>query len=112
MLLESAIDFGAGIAMFGRVEVADRPDVTTTIIENPDGTHDHLIETLPARSGQVSAGSLLSHRIGRASLGIGARASVSFLPEALRGTYREPRAYGFALFASLRPAPAPASHAH
>jgi hypothetical protein len=111
-LLESSAALGARHAVFARAEVADRPDVTTTIIENPDGTHDHLLQTLDARAAQLSAGYVLRQRLGRVALGVGGRASVSFVPEALRGTYREPRAWGFAVFASIRPVAGGAGPTH
>ncbi|MGH7552159.1 MAG: hypothetical protein ACREMQ_03935 [Longimicrobiales bacterium] len=111
-LLESALRLGERYTFFGRAEAADRPDDRITIIDLPNGAHEHIVETRRASVAQVSGGLLLGQPIGSATVGVGARASLSFVPEAFVGYYLERRATGFAVFGWVRPRASKISHQH
>jgi hypothetical protein len=112
LLLESSITAGARHAFFGRAEIADRAEARVTIIEHPDGTHEHLIDANRLRVAQLSAGYRISHVVGGAALGLGIRGGMSFLPAPLGPVYHARRPLGFAVYASLRPAHPAAPHIH
>jgi hypothetical protein len=110
-LLESAFSRGETHTWFGRVEVADRVLTSITIIEHPDGSHEHLVDSRRLRVAQLAAGYLLGHRIRTASVGVGVRGAISFLPAELRAGEGPRRPASFAVYASVRPA-IPAAHHH
>lgn len=110
-LLESSLSRGETHTWFGRVEAADRLETRITIIEHPDGSHEHLVDSRRLPVAQLAAGYLRGHRIRAASLGVGVRGSISFLPAGLRASYHACRPVSFAVYASVRPA-SPAVHHH
>lgn len=109
-LLESSLSRGETHTWFGRIEAADRVETKITIIEHPDGSHEHLVDSRRRQVAQLAAGYLLGRRIRAASVGVGVRGSISFLPAELRveGAHRP---LSFAVYASLRPASS-AQHHH
>jgi hypothetical protein len=112
MLLESAINVRDRWTWFGRGEVAHRVDARHTIIEFPDGTHDHLIDPRRATVAQATIGSVIELRFGPLLGGIGGRVSISRIPDPLAAVYGAHHPASFAIFASLRPVPRPAAHTH
>lgn len=110
-LLESSLSRGEAHTWFGRVEAADRVDSRVTIIEHPDGSHEHLVDARRLQVAQLAAGYLRGHRVRAASVGLGVRGSISFVPGGLRANYDARRPLSFAVYASLRPA-LPAEHDH
>lgn len=106
LLLESALTFAGQWTIFGRGEVAHRDDARHTIVEYPDGSHDHLVDARRATVAQLSAGFVVERRIGAFSVGAGGRAAVGRLPDSIAPIYGEQHPVGFALFAHIRPAPA------
>jgi hypothetical protein len=104
VLLESSFSRGEAHTWFGRIEAADRVDAEITIIDHPDGSHEHLVDARRVQVAQLAAGYLLGHRVRAGSLGAGVRGSVSFLPTALRSGDGVRRPLSFAVYASLRPA--------
>jgi hypothetical protein len=112
VLLESTFSPSERHTLFARAEAADRVLASITIIEAPDGSHEHIIHGFGSRVAQLSAGYMLSARLGRASAGIGARGSVSILSDELEPVYQRKRALGGAIYISLRPATAPVGAAH
>jgi hypothetical protein len=111
-LVESAIRLGERYTFFGRAEAAGRPDDRSTIIDLPNGEHEHIVDPGRTRVAQLSAGVLLGQPIGGATVGVGARGSLSFMPEAFVGYYLERRATGFAVFGWVRPRASNISHQH
>ncbi len=111
VLLESSLSRGEAHTWFGRIEAADRVETKVTVIEHPDGSHEHLVDSRRRQVAQLAAGYLRGHRIRAASVGVGLRGSISFLPAELRANYGERRPVSFAVFASVRPA-SPAEHHH
>jgi hypothetical protein len=111
LLVESVLPLGRLHSIFARVEAAHRLDEKVTIIVQPDSSHAHFSEFTRHRAAQISAGYLLSHTSRIAEIGIGARASVSFIPDALVRLYEERRPWGFAIFARVEP-PLPGLHPH
>lgn len=111
VLLESSLSRGETHTWFGRVEAADRVETEITIIEHPDGSHEHRIDSTRRQVAQLAAGYLLGHRVGAAAVGVGFRGSVSFLPADLRADDGVRRPLSFAVYASVRPA-ASAGHHH
>lgn len=112
LLLESSLSRGETHAWFGRLEAADRLVSKVTVIAHPDGSHDHRIDSRRTRVAQLAAGYLLGRRLRGASVGVGARGSISLLPAELRADYRVRRPVGFAVYASLRPALPATDHHH
>ena len=115
VLVESVVLLGSGQTMFARVEGFDRIDRSFTIIETPDGGHEHIIHTDRHRVAQVSAGYARTRTIGAVQAGLGARGSVSFLPEGLVQRYEKQHPLGLMLFLSVFPVAAahgPGSHPH
>jgi len=112
VLLESAFRFGDGWTLFGRSEVAHRVDARHTIIEFPDGTHDHLIDARRATVAQLSVGALVELRLGAVRAGVGGRASISSLPDPVAAVYGGHHPVSFALFASVRPSVAGPAESH
>ena len=110
-LLESALSRGETHTWFGRIEAADRLKTTITIIEHPDGSHDHVVDSRRLQVAQVAAGYLRGHRIRAAAVGAGVRGSISFVPAGLRAGDGVRRPLSFAVYASVRPA-ASAEHHH
>ena len=103
VLLESALMIGERHTFFARAEAADRVQTRLTVVDGPDGEHDHTIDTFGNRVGQLSGGYMLSARLGRALVGIGARGSISFLSADLEAVYQQPRPLGGAVYISVRP---------
>jgi hypothetical protein len=89
---------------FARAEAAERADADVTIIEHEDGTHDHIIDARRLGVGEISAGYLVTQRIGRGLAGLGIRASLGFVPDFQVPVYRTARPLGFTVYANLRPA--------
>lgn len=111
VLLESSLSRGETHTWFGRIEAADRVDSEITIIEHPDGSHEHIVDSRRLQVAQLAAGYLRGRRVRAASIGVGVRGSVSFIPAALRPDDGTSRPVSFAVYASLRPALA-AEHHH
>jgi hypothetical protein len=103
VLLESALTIGERHTFFARAEAADRVQTRLTVIDGADGSHDHTIDAFGNRVGQLSGGYVLSARLGRALVGIGARGSISFLSDDLEPVYQQPRPLGGAVYISVRP---------
>ncbi|HEX2091892.1 MAG TPA: hypothetical protein VHG28_05785 [Longimicrobiaceae bacterium] len=103
-LLESSLSRGDTHTWFGRIEAADRVETRITIIEQPDGSHEHRVDSRRLQVAQVAAGYLLGRRIRAASVGAGVRGSISFLPAELRAGDRVRRPVSFAVYGSVRPA--------
>ncbi|HEU0076996.1 MAG TPA: hypothetical protein VFQ76_05060 [Longimicrobiaceae bacterium] len=82
-----------------------------TIIEQPDGSHEHLVDSRRLPVAQVAAGYLRGRRIRAASVGVGVRGSINFLPAELRASDGIRRPLSFAVYASVRPASS-AEHHH
>ena len=106
-LMEGALSLRGVQTFFARAEHAGRNDVRVTIVEHPDGTHEHLTDVSPMHVAQLSGGYALSRRLGPMAVALGARGSVSFLPAVLLPTYEKRRPLGFAVFLAVLPAPAP-----
>lgn len=111
VLLESSFSRGEAHTWFGRIEAADRVDTKVTIIEHPDGSHEHIADSRRLRVAQVAAGYLLGRRVRAAAVGVGVRGSISFVPGGLRANHGARRPASFAVYASVRPA-SPAAHHH
>jgi hypothetical protein len=111
VLLESSVSRSRTHSWFARIEAADRVDSRLTIIENPDGSHEHLVDYSRLRVAQIGAGYLLSRSLRAAAVGIGARASFSFIPTRLEPIYQSRRPTSLSVYASLRPGAA-AAHDH
>lgn len=109
LLLESALTFAGHWTIFGRGEITHRDDARHTIIEYPDGSHDHLVDARRATVTQLSAGAAVERRIGAFHVGAGGRASVGRLPDPIVPIYGGRHPVGFALFAHVRPATAHSS---
>jgi hypothetical protein len=106
VLLESAITPRRAFTVFGRTEVAHRVQAEHTIIDNPDGSHTHLIDAQRTTVAQLSLGARLERRVAAVAAGMGARVSMSVLRDDLISLYSARRPLGFSVFASIRPAPA------
>lgn len=120
-LLESSVSLGRH-TLFARAELADRLELVEpgdTAGAPDDGStdaHDAAVTAARARAGQLSAGYVVEARVRGLPLGVGARASLTFVPTELVGLYGDRHPRGFALFATMRPgasavAPGAAAHA-
>ena len=107
-LVESSLTRGASTG-FARLEIAERVREELTIILNPDGSHQHLVDYHRMNVSQVAAGYLFSRMVGRAAIGLGARGAVSFIPRRMEPIYRSRHPTNFSLYANLHPA---APHQH
>lgn len=107
-LVESSLTRGASTG-FARLEIAERVREELTIILNPDGSHQHLVDYHRMNVSQVAAGYLFSRTVGRAAIGLGARGAVSFIPRRMEPIYRSRHPTNFSLYANLHPA---APHQH
>ena len=103
LLLESSLSLRDRHTWFGRLELADRLDGQVTIIEHPDGSHDHLVDYRRLQVAQVAAGYLLSRQLRGAHVGIGARASLSLLPAELQPVYQRQWPASVSLYLSVQP---------
>jgi hypothetical protein len=103
-LVETSLSLGAAATVFGRMEAARRGLEQITILEQPDGSHVHLVSSTPYSVGALSGGLLLDRRVRGARLGLGGRASLSLLSPLIAPDYGRRRALGFGVFLSARPA--------
>jgi hypothetical protein len=69
------------IAYFARVEAADALEERITIVINPDESHSHEIETLRSLGGKIAAGLAVTRPAARLTGALGARASLTWIPE-------------------------------
>ncbi|HET7275872.1 MAG TPA: hypothetical protein VFI91_11960 [Longimicrobiaceae bacterium] len=104
LLLESSLNLNNRNIFFGRAEWTEKPGHDLAL-------EDHALEEEVFSVGTVALGYTRQFGpFGSWLPGIGARASVSLLPEDLEPFYGERYPMGFTIFASFRPAPMRMGH--
>ena len=98
--------------LFSRFELVERVEEEVTIIESPDGSHQHIVTPRSFWVGEFSSGYAL--RLGGwlgLDSSLGARASVNRIPSYIQARYLSDMGLAFALFARVARAGSPA-HQH
>ncbi|HEX2164208.1 MAG TPA: hypothetical protein VHM02_09685, partial [Thermoanaerobaculia bacterium] len=104
VLLETAVDLGGADTVFGRAEHTEKSGHDLVL-------GDHELEERLFDVSRLSLG--WARRVARLAgldLGVGAQVAWSFVPERLEPFYGERTPFGWAVFASLRPGAAAATH--
>ncbi|HUP89742.1 MAG TPA: hypothetical protein VM100_10335 [Longimicrobiales bacterium] len=90
-------------AVFARGEIADAIEEIVSIVELPNGVHQHNVVMLRSAGAQVAAGAVARRSLNqKLSADFGARGWLSFIPRRRNELYeRRSTAPGFALFVTL-----------
>ena len=98
--------------VFGRLELVERVQQEVTVIEDPDGNHQHIMTARKFWVGELAAGYAfrLGGWLGMES-SLGARGSANSIPYNIQGQYLADMGLAFAVFARVARAGTPA-HQH
>ena len=98
LLLEGVVDLTAADTLFGRAEWAEKSGHDLVLA-------DHALEERVFDVSRLAVGwARRVARVAELDLGLGAQVSSSFVPDRLEPFYGEARPFGWAIFATLRPA--------
>ena len=98
-------------ALFSRIEAADALEEQLDIVINPDGSHAHDVTLFRSAGGKLVAGGAVTRTIRRVATSIGARGSLSVIPERRRALYDgRTTVPGFSVFVMFNARSAAAHH--